>query len=314
MAKKVKKPKVLESNLRKVGDPFGVVFTTTFKEYIGYYDVGIGAVDFSLSVFVRDTGGAEAEVFYGDLSLGKVGHMQGLAGFSASVTTAGNYYTNPGPYLTVLVRGEPINGNSNVEVTIVLRVENFEEPDSYHQVTTSRPPWMQFFTPAPFRSSSSVSELPPTPSCDNETIQTTVPPTWSPYYGEGSEVTTSVTVPTTRFPEMTTLQPTYPPSYRVPNNPPPSLPTAEDGVLSYEKGFVYSWNDNSLMETEFSVENFEFSSYSGSPFLVIEGNPEITGSSIAAVKDIENNGSGSKFYTDLDLAYFNFNFSSDTGP
>lgn len=243
-------------HIHRMNDPVTLALTNSFRETFAYFDVGIGKVDFSLSVFVKYTGIMQLQLFYGEELLGQVGPMSGIGGFAGTVTTAGDYDTSPGPYLTLRIYGAPVPGYYSTDVSCFLRPssEDFVEPDSYDSPdffdgnSPTVRSWMKIITTPWFRGDDGVPDDVPEKDCYNfATVEPTVGLDWAPFIGGGSTgnipgvpssgnvINPSGTAPTQAPP---VIIPTPAPTF--PDNPiviadesvaPPELPAPIDGTL-----------------------------------------------------------------------------------
>jgi hypothetical protein len=259
-------PKQFETNLRKVGDPFGVFLSRDNHLYTGYFDVGIGVINFSLSILVRSSGTVVIQMYYGNTLLGEIGPMNGIGSITGSVTTVGDYTSNPGPFLTLKVDGVPLEGYSITESTFVLRAgTDFVVPDTYQKESTTRAPWMEYITSKKFRGQTTVK---PELSCANDNIVTTTQQPWSPPGGGGGTVTTTRIPGTTQAPPLTTVAPTAPVPIIIPTDPPPSPPTPGDPPLTLKEASVLisGGTPSHVVEVDWSDANYNFGTYYSSPF------------------------------------------------
>jgi hypothetical protein len=234
----------------KTEEPVNLIFSLSLPITYAYFDVGIGKVDFSLSVFAKFTGAVLVELFYGEVLLGTLGPMHGIGGITGTVTTVGTYEDNPGPYLTLKVKGVPFTGETFTDATFNLRADpaTFLVPDSYASPIyfdmdgpTPRP-WMTILTTPWFRGVSGDTTTEPDPPLDCANFATPAPIyglPWEPFIGPG--IPTGFPpdggdhggVTTTQIPSVITLPPVFPPNPTKLSTEtvPPELPGPGDGSL-----------------------------------------------------------------------------------
>jgi hypothetical protein len=230
----------------RINEPVHLTFSAAIVETYAYFDVGIGPMEFSLSVFAKFSGVVSVEILYGDKSLGSLAPMQGVGGIVGEVITEGFYDVNPGPYLTMKVKGIPLEGFTSTDVVCTLRAsEAFDYPDSYTSPDyfdlggPTPKPWMLILTTPWFRDTS--PSVPNKLDCAN----TEIPPVvygldWKPYIGTGNQMD----FPELPIPPEDTTPPTPAPTFGLEqledDNDPLSLPGAEDPALALDSAQVWS--------------------------------------------------------------------------